>query len=244
MDRSGIHRARRPKSAVDAEVAPASSLKPLQGEPTMVWLIRHAEVEPKYQGVFGGRIDMDLSARGRNQAAALAAYLHDRPFDALYASPMKRVQQTLAPMRVNGIPRPVLLNELREVDFGSWTGLAWDEVEAKFGVSPFAWLQQLACAGIPGAECASALRERLEPCLWQILARHAGQCIAIACHGGVIRMLLTILLGWPLTQMAAVQIDYASLTQIVWSTSEARLQLLNFTPWRELSSSTPVSDVG
>ena len=199
----------------------------------VLWLIRHAEVERKYQGVFGGRIDMALSPVGRKQAQALAAFLHGKPIQALYASPMKRVRQTLAPIAEDGLPQPVWIHSLREVDFGVWTGHAWEEIEPKFGVSAFSWLEQLACAGIPEAESAVDLRSRLEPCLKEILTRHAGQQVGIACHGGVIRVLLSMLLGWPLIQLAAVEIDYASITQVIWTPPEARLQLLNFAPWRE-----------
>ena len=78
-------------------------------------LIRHAEVEERYQHVFGGRLDMDISPRGHEQAAALAGYLSRRQVDALFASPMKRVQQTLSPYQNNGAPRPVVLPDLREV---------------------------------------------------------------------------------------------------------------------------------
>jgi broad specificity phosphatase PhoE len=201
---------------------------------TRLLLIRHAEVEARYQGVFGGRIDMELSPRGHQQAAALAKYLHSRPLSAIYASPMKRVQQTLAPLLVNGTPKPVILQDLREVDFGDWTGLAWEEVQARFGISAFAWLEQLECDGIANAESAETLQERVEPCLRQILADHSGQQVAVVCHGGIIRMLLGILLRWPLARMGAFEIEYASLTQVVVHPHKAELQLLNFTPWREI----------
>jgi broad specificity phosphatase PhoE len=198
-------------------------------------LIRHAEVEARYQGVFGGRIDMDLSPRGHEQAATLAKYLHHKPVSAIYASPMKRVQQTLAPVLVNGAPKPTILPDLREVDFGDWTGLAWEEVQAKFGISAFAWLEQLECDGIANAECAETLQDRVEPCLRQILADHAGQQVAIFCHGGIIRVLLGLLLRWPLSRMGAFEIDYASLTQVLLRPHKAELQLLNFTPWRDIT---------
>ena len=203
---------------------------------TTLWLIRHAEVEERFQNVFGGRIDMDLSPRGREQATALAKYLQPRGFDALYASPMKRVQQTLAPYLANGGLKPVILKDLREVDFGDWTGLAWEEIPVKFGISPFTWLDQLDCAGIPNAECAKTLRARVEPCLQQILAAHPGQQVAIACHGGVIRMLLAILLAWPLPRLGTIEIEYTSVTQVLWTPVGAKVQLLNFTPWRELAA--------
>jgi len=201
---------------------------------TRLLLIRHAEVEARYQGVFGGRIDMELSPRGHQQAATLAKYLHQKPLCAIYASPMKRVQQTLDPLLVNGAPKPVILQDLREVDFGDWTGLAWDEVQTKFGISAFAWLEQLECDGIANAECAETLQKRVEPCLRQILADHSGQQVAVVCHGGIIRMLLGILLRWPLSRMGAFEIEYASLTQVRLQPHKTELQLLNFTPWREI----------
>jgi broad specificity phosphatase PhoE len=147
---------------------------------------------------------------------------------------MKRVQQTLAPLLVNGVPRPVIMPDLREADFGDWTGMSWDEVHAKFGISAFTWLEQLKCDGIANAESAETLQDRVEPCLRQILADHGGQQVAIACHGGIIRVLLGILLRWPLSRMGAFEIEYASLTRVLVHSDKAELQLVNFTPWREI----------
>jgi broad specificity phosphatase PhoE len=219
-----------------APAAPTSAPRPAAPSGTRLLLIRHAEVEASYQGVFGGRIDMDLSPRGHEQAAALAKCLYQKPLSAIYASPMKRVQQTLAPVLLNGAPKPVILPDLREVDFGDWTGLAWEEVQAKFGISAFSWLDQLECDGIANAECAETLQDRVEPCLRQILAAHPGQPVAVFCHGGIIRMLLAILLGWPLSRLGVFEIEYASLTQVLVLPEKVELQLLNFTPWREVAS--------
>jgi len=212
----------------------APGARPPAPPATRLLLIRHAEVEAPYQGVFGGRIDMGLSPRGRDQAAALARHLQTRPLDAIYASPMKRVEQTLAPLLRNGAPQPIVLPDLREVDFGDWTGLSGDQVKAKFGVSPLSWLEHLACGAIANAECGETFRERVEPCLERILTAHAGQQVAVFCHGGIIRMILSILLRWPLPSMAMFEIEYASLTQVALLPQKTRLQLLNFAPWREL----------
>jgi broad specificity phosphatase PhoE len=201
--------------------------------PTTLWLIRHAEVEERYQNVFGGRIDMDLSSRGRAQSEALGRYLQTKKVDALYASPMKRVQQTLAPWLAGGSIKPIVRPELREVDFGDWTGLHWTEVQAKYGISALAWLDQLECGGIPNAEDARTFRARVEPAMRELLRNQAGRHLAIACHGGVIRMLLSILLELPLAKMALFEIDYASVTQVLWTPAMARVQLANFVPWQE-----------
>jgi len=204
--------------------------------PTLLNLIRHAEVETRYQGVFGGRIDMALSPRGHEQAAALGRYLRPRAFDLLYASPMKRVQQTVAACRTNGAPEPVVLTRLHEVDFGDWTGLSFAEVEQRFGVRASTWLDQLTAGNIPNAESAADYRARIEHCLCEILAAPPGARVAVFCHGGVIRQILALLLDLPLPKMAGFEIDYASLTQIEIHPRRVEVQLLNLTPWRDLQS--------
>lgn len=203
---------------------------------TDLYLIRHAEVARKYHRVFGGRIDMELSEHGHEQATQLAHYLGRLKFDAIYASPMRRVQETLAPLLVNGTPRPTLTPELREVDFGDWTGHRWEEIEQKFGHSAFGWLEALERGALPNGESSAALRARIEPCLRDILHRHTGQSVALFCHGGVIRMALAILLDLPLRKFNAFEVDYASVTHVEVGPRHTEVQLLNFAPWRHLPS--------
>jgi broad specificity phosphatase PhoE len=202
---------------------------------TRLYLLRHGEVEPAYQRVFGGRIDMNLSPGGQEQARALAEYLQNIPLHAVYASPMQRVRQTLAPYtELTG--RPVEFVEgFREVDFGDWTGLSFAAVLERYGVTAYTWLDQLTSGQMPNAESAAAFRHRLEAPLRQIQQRHAGQSVAVFCHGGVVRGLLSILCDLPLHKMARFEVDYASLTCVEISPRGADIRLLNFTPWRDLS---------
>jgi broad specificity phosphatase PhoE len=223
------------KSDLQPVTDPAAATAAVQ-QPTTLALIRHAEVEERYHGVFGGNIDMDLSPRGHEQAAALAQYLHRLKFSAVYASPMKRVQQTMRPFVVNGVPKPEIVPNLREVSFGDWTGLKWTEVQGRFGVSAWQWLQQLESRSIPNAEHAPELRARVEPCVREIVRNHPGEQVAIVCHGGVIRMILAILLDQPLSRMGAFQIEYASLTKVRLNREQVELELVNFTPWRDLAA--------
>jgi broad specificity phosphatase PhoE len=202
--------------------------------PTRLFLLRHGEVEERYHRVFGGRIDMELSPRGHDQAKALAAFLRRRPIDVIYASPMRRAQQTLAPL-ASHCPRPAVTRpEFREVDFGDWTGLTWEQVHSRYQVSAFHWLDRIEHAAIPNAESGPSFRARVEPAVRQIVRDHAGQSVAVVCHGGVIRMMLSILLDWPLPRMASFEIDYASLTQVEHHAHKTEVTLLNFAPWRDL----------
>ncbi len=199
--------------------------------PTRLLPIRHAEVERRYQRVFGGRINMGISPRGHAQAAILADFLQRQTLDAIYASLMQRVHQTLAPLLNNGAPRPVVLADLREVDFGDWTGLNYEQVRQSFGVSASAGLEELERGTIPNAETVATWGARVEPPLRRIIADHTGQTIAVFCHGGTTRMMLAILLELPLSKTEAFELDYASITEVAIGAERTRIELLNFTPW-------------
>ncbi len=203
-------------------------------EPGWLYLIRHGEVETRYHRVFGGKIDMELSPAGHLQVEALAGYFQKVRLDSIYASPMRRVHQTLAPLvRQSGLA-PTVLEGLREVDFGVWTGLRWDEVQDRYQVSAFQWLEQLEIGGIAEAETVPDFRDRVARCLHEMVQDCAGRAIAIVCHGGVIRMLLALLLDLPFRSMAAFEIEYASVTRVKYRPGKVELDLLNLALWRDV----------
>ena len=202
--------------------------------PTRLLLVRHAEVEVRYHRIFGGKIDMNLSPRGHEQARLLAKFLPHRALDAIYASPMKRVQQTLAPYLHDGAPPQMILKDLHEVDFGDWTGLNWEQVAEKFNLLTHEWLEHIEQGILPKGENGAQFRARVEPCLRKIIESHPGQTVGVFCHGGVIRMMLSILLELPLPRTNMFEIDYASITQIALHPGHAEVELLNFTPWRDV----------
>jgi len=203
--------------------------------PVRLFLLRHGEVEDPYQRAFGGRIDMNLSPRGHQQAAQLAAHLRRRPIDLIYASPMKRAQQTLEPLKSHGAQAAVTVADFREVDFGDWTGLTWEQVHARYDIHAHQWLEIMDKAAMPNGESTETFRARIEPEFRRIISQHAGESVAIVCHGGVIRMMLAILLELPMSKMACFEIDYASVTLVERHQQKTEVALLNFTPWRDLA---------
>jgi broad specificity phosphatase PhoE len=214
--------------------SPKSRRKQPAPAATRLLLIRHGEVEWRYQKKFGGWIDMNLSPNGRRQARILAGYLRSKTLDAIYSSPMKRVQQTVAPtLKLNGHSQTIMDN-LREINFGDWTGLGWQQVEDRFKFRSHEWLDQIHYQGVPNGESGAVFRRRVEPCLREIISKHRGQNIAIFCHGGVIRMMLSILLKLPLPKTNQFDIEYAGITQVALHPHMAEVELLNFTPWRDL----------
>ncbi len=134
-----------------------------------LYLIRHAE--PTVTGVFHGcRNDVPLRE---------AAPKFDLAVEVVYVSPMQRARQTAANFTVPQI----VLDELREIDFGEWGGLGWDEIERRwpeltrdlhrnwFGVSP------------PGGESWAEFTARVARVLQTVLADPRPK--AIVAHGAV-----------------------------------------------------------
>jgi len=202
--------------------------------PTRVYLIRHGEVEQRYHRVFGGgRIDMGLSPLGYAHAEALAEWFGNAPLDAVYASPMVRARETAGPLiKARGM-EPVVLEGLREVDFGDWTGHGWAEVQEKFGVVAYDWLEVLERGGIANGETGEELRRRVRPCIQRVLEESAHRDVAVVCHGGIVRVILSLLLETPLAHTAHFNVDYGSVTQLELQPHKKHaieIELLNFCP--------------
>ena len=209
-------------------------------KPTRLHLVRHGEVDEAYHEVFGGQIDMELSPLGHEQARRLAKFLGDRHFDRIYCSPMLRVRQTAKPL-LDALGREAeVIDDLREVDFGVWTGHKWHEIQEKFGVDAEDWLVHLENGEVAEAEPMVECRSRIRGSLEQMMDEGAGQDVLVLCHGGVIRMLLSLLLDEPFSKMDRFEVDFASLTVIEHRSNRVEIKLHNFAPWLWLGTNGEV----
>lgn len=93
----------------------------------IVTLIRHGETESNRQGRWNGRTDSELSARGREQAAAAASQLS--AIEQLYCSPLGRARETAEILAKQRGLRPIVDDRFVEVSFGAWENLTPDEAQ-------------------------------------------------------------------------------------------------------------------
>lgn len=82
---------------------------------------RHSTPEEPLD-LIDGHNDPDLTELGARQADALARRLGDARPAALFVTPLRRTQQTAAPLARRLSITPVVLPELREVHLGDWEG--------------------------------------------------------------------------------------------------------------------------
>jgi probable phosphoglycerate mutase len=165
---------------------------------TELVLVRHGEAAPPSSQ--DANYDPPLSERGRHQAHLLAKRLAQVPIHALYASPLRRAQETAAVVS-DAIGLPVVtVPDLREVDIDlGQLRAAYGQAEREAVIQDMArkLLTQARWDILPGFEPSHSFRLRVRRALGHIVSRHPGQRVVVVCHGGVINMYLSIVLDIP-----------------------------------------------
>lgn len=98
-----------------------------------LYLIRHGETQWNAEGRIQGHTDIELNERGMEQARRLAARMPEEgPFDAIYASPLRRAFRT-ATLIGEALKLTVISDaRLIERSLGQLEGLTMTEVKEKF----------------------------------------------------------------------------------------------------------------
>ena len=177
-----------------------------------ILFIRHAKTD--MAGRFCGHADPGLNEEGRAHAAALAAKLAAAPIVRMYASDLRRARET-AEVLASGRGLPVEPRAaLREIGFGQWEGRRWAEIEALDPEYAEAWMAGYPHLPAPMGESFAAFTARVEKEIYSIIENHRG-LTAVITHAGVLRVVLTKLLGsseaeaWAQTQPYCCVVPYA-----------------------------------
>jgi broad specificity phosphatase PhoE len=168
---------------------------------TIMFLLRHGAtdnnvaVPPRLQG---RRTDPGLSAEGRRQSAETADCLASWPIRAVYASPLRRAQETAAAIALPHRLAVIACPALTECDVGLWEGLTWQAIAAAHPADHARFIADPAAHPYLGGESLTDVRHRAQPALDALLAEHAGQAIVVVAHNVVNRAYLAGHLGLPL----------------------------------------------
>ena len=109
------------------------------------------------------------------QAERLARTLAHMPLTAIYTSPLARAADTARRVAARHDLRPVVVPDLREIEFGEVEGVQFDDYPAELKT---ALLNAPASASFPGGESYEALRTRVVAALAELVARHDGETVA------------------------------------------------------------------
>ncbi len=130
-----------------------------------------------------GQCDPGLSEAGRVQASSLSLDVK-----VVYTSPLRRAVET-ATLIARGTPVEIV-NDLREITFGSWDGLTWAEIESadpELAARKLAdWQGVTPPRGEPWPEFASRVRRAFDQIVSGI------RPAAVVAHAGVMHVVARV----------------------------------------------------
>lgn len=195
--------------------------------PTRLYLMRHGQVADGHTHLYHGHNDVDLSPAGIRQCEAVAAYLQDIPLAGIYSSDLTRTRRG-AEIIARGRQVPVeSYPEFREVHFGVWEGLSFQEIMTRYPEELQQRFRDLANFRIPGGESLQDLKARALPKLQELIRRHTGEAFLLVAHAGINRVILCEALHLDLQYIFHLDQAYAGLSIIDYYPDLAVVRLLN-----------------
>lgn len=152
-----------------------------------LYVIRHGETDRNKANRVLGRSDLPLNATGRRQADLAGIQLAKIHFDAIYSSPMIRVDQTAHEIiKYQHLPAPIIYDDrLIEMNFGIYEGRL--RTDPEFQKAKRNFFKPLS-GGESYMEVACRVYSFLDD-----LAKKAGKYaldnVLIVTHGGIMRMI-------------------------------------------------------
>jgi probable phosphoglycerate mutase len=204
------------------------------GLPTAdVVLLRHGDTrlspERRFSGV--GSWDLGLSDVGRDQArrAAGSALLRGGAFAAVLTSPLTRCQETariVADMLGVSI---VVEPDLREMDFGLWEGMTFDEIQDRYPEDLQRWTQSAGAPPTGSSETFAAVVDRMGAVAERLASGYADASVLAVTHITPIKALVAHALGAPPSALFRMELSSACFSRISYTGGEASVRLLNDT---------------
>ena len=178
--------------------------------PTRLILVRHA-VTSHTGGKLSGRMPgIDLTDRGREQAAATAERLAVVPVDVIYSSPIERTMQTAAAVVAHHDLTVIPHDGVIEAEYGDWT----DKTLAELSKTPEWKVVQSAPsqARFPGGESLREMQARMVGALDDLVARHRGETIVVVSHADPIKSAIAHYTGVHLDLFQRIHVSPASVS--------------------------------
>jgi probable phosphoglycerate mutase len=205
---------------------------------TQVILVRHARTTYNEQGRFQGSSDDSvLTEKGYQDAFLTGLALKKYNFDAIYTSPLMRVQQTTeailnALKSQNRFPPVYTDSQLTEICMSAWQGLFYQEVKEKYATAYRCWqdtphLFNFNDQVFPVLDLFNQAQQ-----FWKkVLNQHRGQTILVVAHGGTNRALISIAMGLKPEYYNSLQQSNSGISHLKFVSDHAlgKLEYLNIT---------------
>lgn len=183
--------------------------------PLRVYLARHGQSELNLQQRISGQADARLSAKGLEQAQALADVLKQETLSAIYCSSLTRAIQTAGPAAAMHGLQIQTLDDLREIGLGILEGRHVDERDPEASRLWAAREDDKQSFSVPGSEAYPAFAARVLSSLERILDESHG-AILIVGHRNTNEVILARLLANDFAGEAEINVKNKYLYAIDW----------------------------
>lgn len=170
------------------------------------YLVRHGETEWNAERRMQGQWDSRLTEAGRLHAGQSAALLAQSGIEAVFASPLGRVQETAAIIRTRLDIAPVNDDRLKEWSSGDWSGHLYADLATRWPEQFAAWRADMLGVRAPGGENFHDLQARAAD-FAASLDEHPARTIAVLAHGFFNRALACVLLDRPVADTLQIRQD-------------------------------------
>jgi broad specificity phosphatase PhoE len=196
---------------------------------TSLVLARHGETVWHEQNRYAGSSEVELTPRGVEQAARLAAWARTAGLAGVWASDLTRARRTAA-ASVEATGAPLHIDpRLRELDFGVAEGLTMDEIRGRFPEAARGFRHDPVGNHMPDGEDPADAAQRFTACLRDIGDTHPDGRVLVVAHSTVIRLAVCSLIGVPLRDYRRLfpSLANCALTEIRLRSGEVAILRLN-----------------
>ncbi|WP_276373819.1 histidine phosphatase family protein [Chryseolinea sp. H1M3-3] len=193
-----------------------------------IYIVRHGQTDFNLQNIVqGSGVDSSLNARGIAQANAFFECYKNISFDKIYTSSLKRTKETVKQFLDLGIPNESL-SGLNEICWGSKEGykITPDE-DQYYHYMLKQWQLGNTYHRIEGGESPDDVVKRMKPAVDHIMAKTEEQTVLVCMHGRAIRILLCMLLNYPLKSMDMFEHENLCLYLLHFNGSHFTIRLHN-----------------
>ncbi|MBL7197973.1 MAG: alpha-ribazole phosphatase [Candidatus Omnitrophica bacterium] len=194
---------------------------------TRLILIRHGQTDWNLQKRYCGFTDIGLNENGKKQIKKLSKRLSKETIHRVYSSDMKRALQS-AKIVFKDMPVEKL-SELREMNFGIFEGLRYQEIMNKYSKIYRKWIDDPLNVAIPNGESLNNLAKRVRKVLAKILSGNKNRTVVIFTHAGPIRVILCDILRLDLKEIWQIKPASESVNIIEFTKGKGRIRLINDT---------------
>lgn len=171
-------------------------------EPKKIYIVRHGQTDFNLRGIVqGSGVDSSLNDLGRAQAAAFFNAYGAVPFDKIYTSALQRTVQSVQQFLDKGIVYEQL-SGLNEISWGNKEGQPiTPEEDEYYHYMLKQWQLGNTSLRIEKGESPDEVFARLKSAMDYIMSKPDEKTVLICMHGRAIRILLCLLLNYPLKGM-------------------------------------------